>query len=147
MFIIAGISLKIWNWNLLLHLILAGADSKISLMKGLLQLEELAVFAAAVFLLFQLPLHLSWWVYILLFLSPDIGMIGYLMNSRTGAITYNFTHHKALAICLVAVGFFTGHETFQLYGFLLLAHSSFDRVLGFGLKYPDAFKHTSLGNL
>jgi hypothetical protein len=27
----------------------------------------------------------------------------------------------------------------------LLGHSSFDRVLGYGLKYDDDFKHTHLG--
>lgn len=26
-----------------------------------------------------------------------------------------------------------------------MAHSTFDRVLGYGLKYPDSFKHTSIG--
>jgi len=30
-------------------------------------------------------------------------------------------------------------------GLLLVAHSSFDRMLGYGLKFPDDFKHTSLG--
>ncbi len=28
---------------------------------------------------------------------------------------------------------------------LLFAHSSFDRMLGYGLKYNDSFNHTSLG--
>jgi Domain of unknown function (DUF4260) len=116
-------------------------------MKVLLKLEELAVFVAAIFLLYQLPVHLSWWLYLLLFLSPDIGMIGYLFNTRTGAFTYNFTHHKAVAVALIAIGWYAHQEGFLLYGYILLAHSSFDRVLGFGLKYPDNFKHTSLGSL
>ncbi|MCY7293028.1 MAG: DUF4260 domain-containing protein [Ferruginibacter sp.] len=30
-------------------------------------------------------------------------------------------------------------------GLLFLAHSSFDRILGYGLKYPDNFKHTNVG--
>ena len=30
----------------------------------------------------------------------------------------------------------------MLAGTVLLGHSAFDRVLGYGLKYPDAFKHT-----
>ena len=28
-----------------------------------------------------------------------------------------------------------------------LAHIGFDRLLGYGLKYPDAFKDTHLGRL
>src|SRR5215831_13226698 len=103
-------------------------------MKELIKLEELSVFAAAIFLLYQLPLHLSWWLYFLLFLSPDIGMLGYIINSRVGAITYNFTHHKATGVILLAIGWFTGHEGVVLYGYILLAHSAFDRILGFGLK-------------
>jgi Domain of unknown function (DUF4260) len=116
-------------------------------MKGLLKLEELAIFAASIFLLYQLPLHLSWWFYVLLFLSPDIGMVGYFFNAHIGAFTYNFTHHKALAIGLIAMGWYLGYQELMLYGYILLAHSSFDRVLGFGLKYTDDFKHTSLGSL
>ncbi|MDA1193538.1 MAG: DUF4260 family protein, partial [Candidatus Poribacteria bacterium] len=29
-------------------------------------------------------------------------------------------------------------------GAILIGHSAFDRLLGYGLKYPDAFKHTHL---
>lgn len=30
-------------------------------------------------------------------------------------------------------------------GFVWLAHSGFDRMLGYGLKLPEAFGHTHLG--
>jgi hypothetical protein len=30
-------------------------------------------------------------------------------------------------------------------GTLLFTHASFDRILGYGLKYFDSFKHTHLG--
>jgi hypothetical protein len=32
-----------------------------------------------------------------------------------------------------------------LAGVIMLGHSSFDRVLGYGLKYGDSFRHTHLG--
>ena len=32
-----------------------------------------------------------------------------------------------------------------LLGIFLFAHSAFDRIFGYGLKYADAFQHTHLG--
>lgn len=34
---------------------------------------------------------------------------------------------------------------FMFIGIVMFAHSSFDRVLGYGLKYCDNFKNTHLG--
>ena len=116
-------------------------------MKNIIKLEELAVFVAGIYLLYQLPLHLSWWLYLILFLSPDIGMVGYLINTKVGALTYNLTHHKAVSLTVIAMGIFVANDMIKLIGFIMVAHSAFDRVLGYGLKYPDNFKHTSVGNL
>ena len=55
-------------------------------MKHIIQLEELGLFALAIFGLHSQPLQFSWWVWILLFLLPDLGMLGYLINSKIGAI-------------------------------------------------------------
>ena len=33
----------------------------------------------------------------------------------------------------------------QVAGIILFTHSNMDRILGYGLKYPDDFKHTHLG--
>lgn len=114
-------------------------------MKNIIKLEELGVFILSVFLLYKLAMPLSWWLYVLLFFAPDIGMLGYLVNTRIGAITYNFFHHKALASLLVILGMLIINNYLIMAGLLMFAHSSFDRVLGYGLKYPDSFKHTSVG--
>jgi hypothetical protein len=116
-------------------------------MKNLIKLEELGIFAVSVVLLYKLGIHLSWWLYIILFLSPDIGMLGYIVNTKVGAITYNFLHHKAIAGIVLILGLFQSDNYLLLAGLLLFAHSSFDRVLGYGLKYPDNFKHTSVDYL
>ena len=81
----------------------------------------------------------------LLFLAPDIGMIGYAINTKMGAITYNFFHHKAVACLVFILGWVLSNDYLLLVSLLLFAHSSFDRVLGYGLKYPDSFKHTNVG--
>lgn len=112
-------------------------------MKNLLKLEEFLLFCLALFLFEQLDY--PGWLYALLFLTPDLSMVGYLSGPRLGAIVYNFVHHKGLAIGLYIFGTLLGLAPLQLAGLVLLGHSSLDRVFGYGLKYPDAFHSTHLG--
>ena len=114
-------------------------------MKKALQLEELAMLILGIYL-FSL-LDISWWWFAALFFSPDIGMLGYVINKKIGAIMYNIFHHKFLAIILYLLGFIFTSEIFQLIGIILFAHSSFDRMLGYGLKYEKGFKFTHLGEI
>ena len=120
-------------------------------MKTLLRLEELAQFLFVVLVLIMKGV--AWWMYVLLFLGPDIGMLGYLINTRVGAFCYNLTHHKGLGIALMLVGLIAEvanmltdvQSGFFLVGLIIYGHSSMDRMLGYGLKYTDDFKHTHLG--
>lgn len=80
-----------------------------------------------------------------LFFSPDLSMLGYLVSTRVGAFTYNLFHRRAVALALVAIGFWLHTDILITVGLLLLAHSSFDRMMGYGLKFPNDFKHTNLG--
>ncbi len=114
-------------------------------MQYIIQLEELGLFALAIFGLHFQPLQFAWWVWIILFLLPDLGMIGYIINPEIGAITYNLLHHRFIGVFLLAFGYFSHNPYSILTGLILLGHSSFDRALGFGLKFPDNFKHTNLG--
>jgi hypothetical protein len=114
-------------------------------MKKVLQLEELAQMVFGIIGLYLLSFDLQWWLWIILFLSPDISFLAYCINKKTGAIGYNFFHHKGIAIAIAATGFFYSSELMMFIGTLLFTHSSFDRLLGYGLKYPDDFKHTHLG--
>ncbi|UGU17448.1 DUF4260 domain-containing protein [Sinomicrobium kalidii] len=114
-------------------------------MKRTLQLEELLMLALGIFLFSGLDY--SWWWFAGLFFAPDIGMVGYIWNTRTGAVTYNIFHHKGIAIVIYLLGFFVHAELMQMIGTILFAHSSFDRMLGYGLKYGDSFKHTHLGTI
>jgi hypothetical protein len=110
-----------------------------------IKIEEAAITAISIYFLSQHNLGISFWFWILLFFAPDISMLGYLINTRFGAFTYNLFHHRAVAILLLSFGFLTHNELFITLGFLLLGHSAFDRMLGYGLKFPDNFKHTNLG--
>ncbi len=113
-------------------------------MKIQLKLEELAQFLVALHFIFFS--YSPWWVFLLLFIGPDIGMLGYAASPRIGAITYNIFHHKGLALVVA----FTGHfllrsDPMTLAGIILFGHASMDRIFGYGLKFPDHFKHTHLG--
>lgn len=114
-------------------------------MKNIIQLEELGLFALALFGLYLQPLEFPWWIWLILFLLPDLGMIGYIINPEIGAITYNLLHHRFIGVVVLALGYFTHNPYLILAGLILLGHSSFDRALGYGLKFPDNFKHTNLG--
>ena len=114
-------------------------------MKSLLRLEELGLFGLSLFLFSKLDYGWGW--YALLFLAPDLGMVGYLLNPRLGAWTYNLVHHKGVAVALYALGAGLANPALMFAGTILLGHSSFDRVLGYGLKHEDAFQNTHLGRI
>lgn len=112
-------------------------------MKLILKLEEIAQFILSIFLFNQL--NYAWWIFPACILLPDLSMIGYLFNSKTGAWLYNFFHHKFLAIVILIVGYWSNIEVLSLAGIILFGHSAMDRIFGYGLKFSDNFKHTHLG--
>jgi hypothetical protein len=114
-------------------------------MKTLLKLEEVAQFVLSIVLFSQLPF--AWWWFPALILVPDLGMLGYLVNSKIGAYTYNFVHHKALAITIGTLGLLLNNPVLMLTGIILFGHSAMDRMLGYGLKYTDDFTNTHLGRV
>ncbi|MBD2752772.1 DUF4260 domain-containing protein [Spirosoma validum] len=114
-------------------------------MKTLLKTEELIQFLGAIYLFSRL--NFAWWWFPALILLPDLSMIGYVVNPAVGAVLYNLVHHKGLGIVIGLLGLMTGNQNLMLVGIILFAHSSMDRTLGYGLKYFDSFKHTSLENL
>ena len=114
-------------------------------MKNLLKLEELSLLGLALFLFSGLDYGWGW--YALLFLTPDLSMVGYMANPHLGAWTYNLIHHKGLAVALYVLGSLSSVPWLMFAGTLLLGHSSFDRVFGYGLKHEDAFQNTHLGRI
>ena len=103
------------------------------------------MFGLSIYLFNQLDF--AWWWYLALILTPDIGMLGYLINTRVGATTYNLFHHKGVAVILLVLGWYLQFEALSLTGIILFGHASLDRIMGYGLKYPDSFKNTHLGQL
>jgi len=108
----------------------------------MLRLEGGVALAAAVW-----AYHLlggGWAMFALLFLLPDVSMLGYLRDPKLGAWVYNLGH-TTLAPALLAVVWWGGQGS--LMALIWLAHIGFDRLLGYGLKYADDFHHTHLGDV
>lgn len=114
-------------------------------MKSLLKLEELAMFILGIYMFSQLSY--TWWWFLVLILLPDIGMLGYAVNAKVGAVSYNLFHHKGIAILIYFLGIYFEIELLNLAGIILFAHASLDRIFGYGLKFNDAFKNTHLGEI
>jgi len=114
-------------------------------MKIALKLEELTLFVLGVFAFSQLSF--AWWWFLILLLTPDIGMLGYLFGNKTGAVCYNIFHHRGVALLVYFCGIYFNVEIVQLVGIILFSHIAMDRIFGYGLKYHKGFKYTHLGNI
>lgn len=90
-------------------------------------------------------LGLSWWLFAVLFLAPDIGMLGYLAGPRLGAVAYNAVHTTLAPALLGAVAWWMDSTSALGVAAIWAAHIGFDRVVGYGLKYASAFGDTHLG--
>jgi hypothetical protein len=86
----------------------------------------------------------GWTIFALLFLVPDISMLGYLGGRKLGAGIYNLAHTYMLPVALAAYGLFQSQPLALDIALIWIAHIGFDRLLGFGLKYQTAFGHTHL---
>lgn len=110
--------------------------------RRLLHLEGVVVLVAAVALYFDSGY--GWLALVVLFLAPDLSILGYLGGPRLGALTYDVVHTYALPVALGAVGVLAESGTATQLALIWLAHIGMDRALGYGLKYPTGFKDTHL---
>ncbi|TRZ46467.1 DUF4260 domain-containing protein [Robertkochia solimangrovi] len=112
-------------------------------MKSLLKLEGVGLLILYVVTYYFLDF--SWGYFALLFFVPDLGFLGYLINPKIGAVTYNILHHQGLLGIVLGLGILTTSDIILETALIFLAHSAFDRIFGYGLKYNDSFHHTHLG--
>jgi hypothetical protein len=109
----------------------------------LLRLEGAVVLAAASTAYARLGG--DWPMFALLFLAPDVSMLGYLAGRRIGAIAYNLGHSYLLPAALAAMGVVFAQPSLWALALIWTAHIGFDRMLGYGLKYATGFGYTHLG--
>jgi Domain of unknown function (DUF4260) len=108
----------------------------------LLRVEGAAAAAAALLVYFHHG-H-TWWLLVLLILVPDLTFLGYLGGPRIGAAFYNSAHTYTVPLALAAMGDFAQSGAAIAVALVWIVHVGGDRALGYGLKYPTAFKHTHL---
>ena len=87
----------------------------------------------------------SWRTFALLFFVPDLSILFYLRNSRSGALAYNAAHFYGFPGALFLLGLACGGMEYTAVALIWAAHLSFDRMLGWGLKLEQGFFSTHLG--
>lgn len=72
-------------------------------------------------------------------------MLGYLKGREVGAILYNASHTYSIAIANCLVFCIATQSSPSPLWLIWPAHITFDRMLGYGLKFPTSFhlKHLS----
>ena len=111
----------------------------------LLQLEGLAVGAAAVALYFHEDF--GWILFVALILAPDLSFAAYVFGPKVGAVAYDAVHTEIFPIALGTAGVVGDSGVATKVALIWLAHIGVDRLLGYGLKYPTAFTDTHLGRV
>jgi hypothetical protein len=87
----------------------------------------------------------KWSLFALLFLAPDVSLLPYMRSKGVAAATvYNVFHNYALPLGLGLFGWVGGAALAGEISLIWIAHISFDRLLGYGLKYPGEFKRTHI---
>jgi hypothetical protein len=108
----------------------------------LLRLEGATIFALS--LLLYRSTGAPWWRFLVLFLWPDLLMLGYLVSVTFGARLYNLVHTSVFPLMLALAAFYEHRWGLLSFALIWIAHLGGDRALGYGLKYPTFFKDTHL---
>lgn len=116
-----------------------------SLPRLLLHIEGFAVLLASIAL--YAHLGANGWSFALLLLVPDTSMIGYLVNTRLGSLTYNAAHTYTLPLALGTISLLAGWQPGVQLALIWMAHIGMDRAIGYGLKYPTSFQDTHFSHL
>lgn len=109
-----------------------------------LRVEGLAAFGVSVAGYAQWS-HQGWVLFALLFLVPDLSMLGYLRGPRVGAAAYNLVHTYIGPALLGALAVCWWGDVWLAVALIWSAHIGLDRLLGYGLKWPTSFQATHLG--
>ncbi len=87
----------------------------------------------------------SWGMFALLWLAPDLSMLGYLGERRRAARIYNVVHTYVLPATLGLAAFLLRANALIPAALIWVNHIGVDRMLGYGLKSGLGFDWTHLG--
>jgi hypothetical protein len=89
--------------------------------------------------------HWGWFA--LLFLVPDVSLLGFLRPpNKLSTGFYNVVHCYALPLLLGLAAWNRSSGPAGQFALIWVAHIGFDRFLGFGLKFPQSFRITHIQN-
>jgi Domain of unknown function (DUF4260) len=110
----------------------------------LLRLEALLVLVIA--LICYSGLRGSWLLFLVLFLVPDVSLLGYLAegNGRFAAMFYNAFHCYAVPLGVALIAWRLHWVVTERIAVIGVAHIALDRLIGFGLKYAQAANPTHM---
>lgn len=111
------------------------------------RIEGGLVFAAAIALTGAMQPGWPLWLWPLALMAPDLAMLGYLAGPGIGAGIYNAAHLYGWGLILALLGLLAGQPGLIAAGAIWLAHVGMDRALGYGLKSPQGFRQTHLGQI
>ena len=110
----------------------------------LLRLEALLALVVGCIAYQRLYPH-HWGLFALLFLVPDVSLLGYVRPAnKQSAAFYNLVHSYVFPLALGLFAWERGGVLAGQVALIWLAHISFDRCLGFGLKFPESFRVTHI---
>ena len=108
----------------------------------ILRLEGVVILICSIIILIYLKSN--WILNIVVFLLIDISLLGYLSNPKLGATIFNIGHTLSLPIILLIIGILINSSISIQIGIIWVAHIGYDKMKGFGLKYPDSFDSSHL---
>jgi hypothetical protein len=83
----------------------------------------------------------SWWLFAALWLTPDLSMLGYLGGPKLGRAhlqrdSLSYVTPATLAVTALLLK----SPALLPYALIWINHIGVDRLLGYGLKYPEGFQ-------
>lgn len=112
-------------------------------MKNLLKLESLGLFALSIWAYIAFFPN-QWGTFAWLILAPDLSFLAVILSKKLGLHAYNIFHHQGLIALGIITGYYWPMPLLLQVSLIFMAHSTIDRVLGYGLKL-ESFDHTHLG--
>jgi Domain of unknown function (DUF4260) len=110
-----------------------------------LRLEGLAAIALSA--VFYARTGASWWMFVALWIAPDLSLLGYLAGPGWGARIYNAIHSYVTPATLAVSAMLLRSPALVPIALIWFNHIGVDRLLGYGLKYPAGFTFTHLGRI
>lgn len=121
------------------------SPKNISMPRLSLHLEGLALLVSA--LIIYANQDFSWGTFALYLLVPDLAIIVYAVNQRSGRIVYNIVHSTIFPLALAVFSILNTNSFGLEISLIWLAHIGIDRAAGYGFKYPGSFKDTHFSRI